>query len=1046
MDKSISALIFFLYSVCAIGQAERASLSVSSSQNIETLKEEAATLSQQRKFDSAALYYRKAATAYLLKGDSIQHFLMRNLEAGETNKAGKFQESIEKSNGIIREGGNIKGANILFDAYVNKANRFLGLFQGDSALANYNQAERFYEDLGTPESAHSLAKMYMGRGSMYRRDNALIKATEEYEKAAELFDDYKIVHPNVGVNYYGLAAVAHSMGLIKQTEFYLQKQLDVIALLPQGPGDRNVVLNYKSRGDLANSRHSYQEALELLNYALKTSEEAAPNDFYTPEIKEFLSKAYVNLEKPDLAHKYLKEALEQNIRMYGKNHWYVARDYEYLARYFGEIGQHSEANQYFEKATSLYKKMGPPVYEFDYSKSRLLQGVNLIKSGGDTLKAFDFAYEALRIAENDPVARQYQIMGMYGSFADLFYELGEYDSSTFYYQKALASEGPSFTDMVIQKNPYIANVRDFRTVLSLLTNKAKAIHKSALSSTGSDLLLAAFQTIMSADTLAGELRTRPSIFSDKLSYQARISEINDLGVQINYALYQSTKDRDYLERAFYFAEKDKANLTLFNLQENLFLNGADLPDSIIGRAEDLQSMISYLEAEQFYNQEDSAASAYYANQLLEYRESYLAFLDHLKSSFPNYYEAKYANDYTDIKSLQSQLMGKDRVMISYQINGDQLYIFVIDNDSVSLLYKPLSTSFTRLISQYLIHLSRPGKQVKEFADISRQLAAILLPDEINLSGYKELVIVPDGLIATIPFETLISHDSPEAPDFKGLSYLIKSHIVSYASSGTLLLRQTGKKRHFRNAEVLAFAPSFGDKKPGESPEVDSVRNGLGVLNWTENEVAGIDRFFNTYQLLDSQATEKKFRELSPDYAIVHVASHGLLNEKDPMYSKLVFSPFDIDSLNDGYLNTQEIFNMEIPAEMMVLSACNTGLGEVVSGEGVLSLASGFFYAGSQSLVMTLWTANDQSTAQMIDQFYQNLSRGSSKSQALRDAKLAYLEEADILFSHPYYWAHFVVNGDDRPLIEAGFPKAYWFLLLIPVAFFLISRFKKSSAT
>jgi CHAT domain-containing protein len=146
--------------------------------------------------------------------------------------------------------------------------------------------------------------------------------------------------------------------------------------------------------------------------------------------------------------------------------------------------------------------------------------------------------------------------------------------------------------------------------------------------------------------------------------------------------------------------------------------------------------------------------------------------------------------------------------------------------------------------------------------------------------------------------------------------------------------------------------------------------------------------------------------------------HTLLNDKDPMRSTLIFSRGN-DSLDDGYLKTFEIYGIPLKAKMVVLSSCNTGSGLFYSGEGILSLARGFIYSGSQSVVMSMWEIEDRSGTEIVEMFYKNLRKGYSKSVALKKARISFLENADRLRSHPYFWSALVVYGDNTPLYHSG---------------------------
>ncbi len=152
--------------------------------------------------------------------------------------------------------------------------------------------------------------------------------------------------------------------------------------------------------------------------------------------------------------------------------------------------------------------------------------------------------------------------------------------------------------------------------------------------------------------------------------------------------------------------------------------------------------------------------------------------------------------------------------------------------------------------------------------------------------------------------------------------------------------------------------------------------------------------------------------------------HALVSDSLPMQSRLLFAP-PRDTLEDGLLHTYELYNLHLPAELAVLSACNTGFGPLQGGEGAMSLAHAFRYAGCRSVVMSLWPAEDESTARIVDRFYAGLAEGLPKDDALRQARLAYLDDADPLHAHPYYWAHLVAIGDMTPLRRSGIGWGWW---------------------
>jgi CHAT domain-containing protein len=214
----------------------------------------------------------------------------------------------------------------------------------------------------------------------------------------------------------------------------------------------------------------------------------------------------------------------------------------------------------------------------------------------------------------------------------------------------------------------------------------------------------------------------------------------------------------------------------------------------------------------------------------------------------------------------------------------------------------------------------------------------------------------------------------------------------------------------------------------------------------KQEVENISEIFRSDRWTGKEATESTFIEKATGYAILHLAMHTIVNDENPMYSKLVFYQEEGQE-EDNLLNTYELFDLSLNAEMAVLSACNTGYGKLQRGEGIMSLARGFLYAGVPSIVMTLWPIEDAATADIMKQFYENLAEGMQKDDALRKAKLDFLENTDMLTAHPHFWASFVNIGPAKPLnhTQSSLSTLWWIGGgLILLLLLLLWRYKNRS--
>ena len=203
---------------------------------------------------------------------------------------------------------------------------------------------------------------------------------------------------------------------------------------------------------------------------------------------------------------------------------------------------------------------------------------------------------------------------------------------------------------------------------------------------------------------------------------------------------------------------------------------------------------------------------------------------------------------------------------------------------------------------------------------------------------------------------------------------------------------------------VGFAPSY-DSTINQL----AMRESIAPLKGARTEVERAGDMFKGTQYLGQQATEHEFKHESSSSSILHLAMHALVDDEDPMRSRLLFT-LDTDTLEDGSLNAYEIYQLQLDAELAVLSACNTGTGKIKKGEGVMSLSRAFMYAGCPNIVMSLWQVPDQPSSQIMHTFFENLKKGLPKDESLREAKIKFLSTADPFQSHPANWAAFVLTG------------------------------------
>jgi CHAT domain-containing protein len=314
------------------------------------------------------------------------------------------------------------------------------------------------------------------------------------------------------------------------------------------------------------------------------------------------------------------------------------------------------------------------------------------------------------------------------------------------------------------------------------------------------------------------------------------------------------------------------------------------------------------------------------------------------------------------------------------------------------------------------------KELNDFAKLSYVLYNDLIKPFETVIGAKQLLIVPDEQLSLIPFEVLLTAPvESKIINYNELPYLVKTHDISYAYSLTLSHKQKNIISDAENEELLAMAPTYEKLAGNQGSQYVALRGAfrdardqLGMLEGAQKEARQVIRKVHGTLLLDDRATEEQFKTDAPNYKVLHLAMHTLIDNENPLYSKLVFTP-DADDSEDGLLNTYELNNMNLNADLVVLSACNTGFGKLNKGEGIIGLTRGFLQAGCKSLLATLWSVADKASVPLINDFYDGLKLHKSKALSLSAAKRNYLNVNSGINAHPFFWAGYISIGNDEPI-------------------------------
>lgn len=384
-----------------------------------------------------------------------------------------------------------------------------------------------------------------------------------------------------------------------------------------------------------------------------------------------------------------------------------------------------------------------------------------------------------------------------------------------------------------------------------------------------------------------------------------------------------------------------------------------------------------------------------------------------------------------VEDIQKSI-GSHQQVIRYVLTESSSFVYLIDQGSVELIRLEKSADeLKELVVPFLEDLKEINS---DFISRSNTIYANLI-QPLPLREDADLIIIPDGFLAYLPFEVLMNDAS---------ELLLTQHAISYGYSLKLLRLQNVLKEDFKN-RLAAFSPEYNLEVAMNSGDEDIqilVRSGNYKLEGAANESKEITSLFNGALFMGSKATKSNFIDNSLNYDIFHLAMHAIVDEEDPAKSSLLFG-------DEERLFLDEMYDLKIPAHLAVLSACNTGFGEIRAGEGVQSFSRAFTYAGVKSTVMSLWPVPDQQTNVIMTEFYRQLKAGKSKAEALRQAKLNYLnqvEEPEL--KHPYYWAGFLISGDVEPLKTSK--NSRWYVIggvfMLFILLTAMSRRRKNAAS
>ncbi len=725
------------------------------------------------------------------------------------------------------------------------------------------------------------------------------------------------------------------------------------------------VLLYE-KGDYRQAGNYFEKALEVL------SPEHPYFNGLSINYQINLGQIHMKLEEYDQANK-----IYQHLLQHPSNAGLLNEIYHSIGSIHLRLGAPRKALEYFEKA----RYSGNKKIRLANSKG---QAYLLLEEYETARKYFDSAliYHRQLGVNSDPVA--------YGQTNK---HLGDLELATKspllaleHYQLAIRSFFPAFTDASHTSNPAkYSGLFSYINLFNTLIAKAGAFHVLYEKENNISWAQQELSTYQSAFKLMDYVQRTYNSDESRLFIDQAKYEVHAKPIDIAYELYRKTNDAKYLEALYVFDQQNKA--TVLAMQQ---LSGKKLvpgDSSLILKEKQTRSEISRL-----------ALKAAQLNDSIELAKYQLQIRD-LEIELGSIRDDLHLPDTTYIPPSMAvrDLLEKNTQLISYHLSYTHLTTILISRDRFEVFQDSLQEEFHESLDHY-IHDTR------SFApQISEQAKALykLLFRHTDPGKFERFIIIPDDDLLFLSFESLVN---------EGNEYLVQQSAIQYQYATTLLNKEELELANYRTLAMSPFSENdyrdsnyYFEKLPLSQAEVKETRG---------------------KQYIGNQATKRKFYEVLEDYPVIHLATHAAVDPYNDDLSFIAFSPAD---QKDFLLFAKEIQHLPLRnTRMVILSACETGLGTLVKGEGIMSLSRAFYYAGCENIVTTFWKANDFSTAYITARFHHYLDESNTIDIALQKAKKDYLADPSInpRMKHPHYWSHLVFIGN-HTVVKKQTPVWVW---------------------
>ncbi|MBU8893796.1 MAG: CHAT domain-containing protein [Bacteroidales bacterium] len=845
----------------------------------------------------------------------------------------------------------------------------------------------------------NVGNLYFIYGNVSRALKYHLKAYEFLEAYSENEINYAFIDlfNNIGNDYNELA----------QHELAIEYYNKAYAIAHQIFGKNHII--YSSYFNNIAIAHTHQKKYNLaIEYLYKAEKILLKNKGSEKTLLNIYSNLAVNYfhdKKPEKSKEYFNKAVQLAIKLYGNNSPSLATIYGNIGTLYHDSKDFINSSLYFEKSLKIRK-------------------------------------ENFGIKHPD-------VASAYVSYGLAYFENEVYDTALLCYQHAYIANLPEykteqseeFENIILNPTLDFLICPDFEIPYNyfelIRTNAQKLSVFEMLYFKTNDIkyLHPAYDLYFFCDTVISEYRKGITKDSDKLILSELFGELYPNASFTCMELFDLTKDSTYLKDAYYFLQKGKSLILIETMNEINARKIAGIPDSLLIKERNITDELSYLQRQLITADKSDIPEIYKSKLNLAIK------LDKLTSEFeqnyPKYYDLKYNVKSLSIKEIQSELDENTCILSYYEADYRYLYT-MITKDSIEIVTIPVTENFIDTINYFRNSLIYPesGRFKSFYKRNGYNLYKLLFPQNLPES-VENIIIIPDHKLSVFPFEALLTSEVTSDMSLSEYPFLIKKYNLTYNYAERLVyngLKDRAIKE--KQYDFIAFAPVFSDMNTNHTSrntktilnniqtdiDTNNVRSRfinrmmISALPGTEEEVKSIYNLFNQNSLsakvnLYEAADENEVKTSNLiDYKFIHFATHGFANTENPELSGLLLAQDSTDN-EDNILFLDEILSIEIDPELVVLSACETGLGKIYKGEGMIGLSRSLIYSGAKNISVSLWKVSDESTQKLMTEFYKNIliDNSGKYGNSLRKAKLNLINSER--FSHPFYWSPFILIGN-----------------------------------